>query len=74
MVTLSRKDQHFTLFLCLPGIMRVVVWTTTEKEFHGGGKFSSSQVLRSERKECDSPYQHSTKGGWDFALGASDRC
>lgn len=38
------RDQHYVL-LCLLGIMRMVVWTTRQKEFHAGEKFSSLQLV-----------------------------
>ncbi|CAE1276092.1 unnamed protein product [Acanthosepion pharaonis] len=38
------KAEHY-VFICLLWVMRVVIWTTRQKEFHGREKFSSSQLI-----------------------------
>ena len=38
------KTEHY-VFLCLLGIMRVVIWTTRQKEVYEGQKFSSSLLI-----------------------------
>lgn len=59
-----KRNEHY-VFLCLLGIMRVVIWMTRQKEFYGGEKFSSSQLvlffkhqlkikIRAERKRLSS--------------------
>ena len=35
---LLNRSEHY-LFLCLLGVMRVVIWTTHQKEFHMGETF-----------------------------------
>ncbi|CAE1168983.1 unnamed protein product [Acanthosepion pharaonis] len=38
------KAEHY-VFCCLLGVMRVVMWTTRQKEFYDGEQFTSSQLI-----------------------------
>ena len=43
-VTLLNKPEHY-VFLCLLGILRVVIWTARPKEFYEGKSFSSQTLV-----------------------------
>lgn len=43
-ILLLGKSEHYVI-LCFVGIMRVVIWTMRQKEFHAAEKFNSSQLI-----------------------------
>lgn len=61
------KNEH-NEFLCILSIMTIVIWTTRQKKFYGGQKFSFQLILKSKsrREERKSLHRNSARDGWLF--------